>query len=238
MDGIREAETGEAVPCAASLEGFAPTGTRTPAGARRGRSVSRTRRAENAQFWAGNRQGDGANPKSPMSARRGPTCCWSPSPTTRSTTGRFLRSSGPMNGRLTFSCMRASQRGFRPSRATGTKSTMLFCATTSTASTKLSGRYLRDKATTEPELNVLARGVFPQAQASNALPRASRPVAVAQASSANKILVNQRMKRVGMRWSGRLERPYPQSVDKVGPPRTSMVTRAANEDQVPDAAWR
>ena len=139
---------------------FAPTGARTLAGRPAGRSVSRTRRAENAQFWAGNRQGDGATPKSPMSARRGPTCRWSPSPTTRSTTGRFLRSSGPTNGRLTFSCMRASQRGFRPSRATGTKSTMLFCATTSTASTKLSGRYLRDKATTEPELNVLGAGFF------------------------------------------------------------------------------
>ena len=71
---------------------FAPTGTRKHAGRPAGRSVSRTRKTENAQFWAGSRQGDGATRRSLMSARCGPN--WLPSPTPRLTTGRFSKSSG------------------------------------------------------------------------------------------------------------------------------------------------
>ena len=87
--------------------GFAPTGTRRHAGRPAGRSVSRTRKAENAQFWAGSRQGNGATRRSLTSARCGPN--WLPSPTLRLTIGRFSKSSGPTNGRSTF-FMRISAR--------------------------------------------------------------------------------------------------------------------------------
>ena len=51
--------------------GFAPTGMKKHAGRPAGRSVSRTRKAENARFWAGSRQGDGATRRSLMSVRGG-----------------------------------------------------------------------------------------------------------------------------------------------------------------------
>ena len=56
---------------------------------------------------------------------------------------------------------------------------------------------LRDKATTKTATAVLEREVLPQAQAPPA--RASRPGTAAPASSPNKVLVNQRMKRAN--WS-------------------------------------
>ena len=66
-----------------------------------------------------------------------------------------------------------------------------------TASTRWAIRHLRDKATTKTATAVLEREVLPQAQVPPA--RASRPGTTAPASSANKVLVNQRMKRA--RWS-------------------------------------
>ena len=51
--------------------------------------------------------------------------------------------------------------------------------------------------------------------------------------AANKVLVNQRMKRA--RWSIKGGQNVLTIVDAVGPFRTGMATGAANEDQVPDA---
>ena len=61
--------------------------------------------------------------------------------------------------------------------------------------------YLRDKATTKTATAVLEREVLPQAQAPHALREPQDQGLHAPASSANKVLVNQRMKRAGMRWS-------------------------------------
>ena len=125
--------------------GFAPTGTKKHAGRPAGRSVSRTRKAENAQFWAGNRQGDGATRRSLMSARCGLklVAVADAAPDNRT----FLERLRPDERAVDFF---HPQRGFRPSRATGTKSTAPSCAITS--ATRSAIRYLRDKATTEPEV--------------------------------------------------------------------------------------
>ena len=99
-------------------------------------------------------------------------------------------------------------------------------ATTSAASTR--SRYLRDKATTEPEVLRRELGFFRKHRRRLRKPQGQRlrtPV-----SSANKVLVNQRMKRA--RRSMRSECPHAQSVDTVGP--SGMATGAANE--APDAA--
>ena len=68
-----------------------------------------------------------------------------------------------------------------------------------TASTRSAIRYLRDKATTKTATAVLEREVLPQAQAPYALREPQDQGLHAPASSANKVLVNQRMKRA--RWS-------------------------------------
>ena len=102
-----------------------------------------------------------------------------------------------------------AQRGFRPSRATGTKSTALSCAATSAARS----RYLRDKATTEPELKVLRRelGFFRKRRRRLREPQGQR--LRAPALSVNKVLVNQRMKRT--RWSMRSECPHHRWSDRL-----------------------
>ena len=162
--------------------GFAPTGTKKHAGRPAGRSVSRTRKAENARFRAGSRQGDGGTRRSLMSARCGPN--WLPTP--RLTTGRFSKSSGPTNKRSTFFMhIEVSDRREQlevPRRAT-----------TSAARS----RYLRDKATTEPEVLRRELGFFRKHRCRLRKPQGQR--LRAPASSANKVLVNQRMKRA--RWS-------------------------------------
>ena len=125
-------------------------------------------------------------------------------------------------GRL-FSC--ASQRGFRPSRETG--STAPSCATTSTARS----RYLRDKATTEPEIKVLKRelGFFRKHGRRLREPQGQR--LRAPASPANKVLVNQRMKRA--RWSMRSECPHHRWSDRLAwglEPRTKRRTPLDGEN--------
>ena len=164
--------------------GFAPTGTKKHAGRPAGRSVSRTRKAENARFRAGSRQGDGATRRSLMSARCGPN--WLPSPTPRLTTGRFSKSSGPTNKRSTF-FMHGEVSDRREQLEVPRR------ATTSAARS----RYLRDKATTEPEVLRRELGFFRKHRCRLRKPQGQR--LRAPASSANKVLVNQRMKRA--RWS-------------------------------------
>ena len=136
----------------------------------------------------------------------------------------FLEKLRRTGGRL-FSC--ASQRGFRPSRPTGAKSTVPSCATTSTASTR--SRYLRDKATTKPEVLRRELGFFRKHGHRMREPQGQR--LRAPASSANKVLVNQRMKRT--RWSMRSECPHPRWSDRSAwrlEPRTKRRTPLDGEN--------
>ena len=99
----REAETGEAVRRLAR-RGSPRRGRGSAPGVLRDGQVSRTRKAENARFRAGSRQGDveGATRRRDRSCPQGATSNWLPSPTLHLTTGRFSKSSGPTNGRSTF----------------------------------------------------------------------------------------------------------------------------------------
>ena len=191
----REAETGKAVRrCAVSLDGVRPDGDEEACRASCG-TVS-FQDAEGRKRSVSGRKPTRRRRNSPkrslMSARCGPTlvAVADAAPDNRT----FLEKLRRTGGRL-FSCVRTSQRGFRPSRLTGTKSTVPSCATTSTASTR--SRYLRDKATTEPEVLRREPGFFRKHGRRMREPQGQR--LRAPASSANKVLVNQRMKRV--RWS-------------------------------------
>ena len=158
--------------CAVSLDGDEDARRASCGG-----SVSRTRRAENAQFCAGSRR---------RNSQVAPRCGLKLVAVADAAPGNwtFLEKLRPDERAVDFFHAR---RGFRSSRATGTKNTAPSCATTPTARP----RYLRDKVT--PALKVPEREVFPQAQAPPT--RASRPKAMGQALFANKVLVNQRMKR-------------------------------------------
>ena len=201
---------------------FAPTGTRKHVGRPAGRSVSRTRKAENAQFRAGSRQGDSATRRSLTSARCGPN--WLPSPTPRLTTGRYLEKLRPNERAVDFF---HAQRGFRPSRATG--SIAPSCAATSAARSAI--RYLRDKATTEPEVLRRELGFFRKHGRRLRKPQGQRlhaPVLEA----ANKVLVNQRMKRA--RWSMRSKCPHHRWSDRLAwrlEPRTKRRMPLDGENQ-------
>ena len=124
----------------------APTGTKKHAGRPAGRSVSRTRKAENAQFWAGSRQGDGATRRRDRSRPQGAarTGC------RRRRRARQLDVSRKAPARRTsgrlFSChlSEVSDRREQLVRKIPRR------ATTSAARSAI--RYLRDKATTEPEV--------------------------------------------------------------------------------------
>ena len=167
--------------------GFAPTGTKKQAGRPAGRSVSRTRKAENARFRAGSRQGDGATRRSLMSARCGPN--WLPSP--RLTTGRFSKSSGPTNGRSIF-FMRSEVSDRRE---------QLEVPRRPARRRRRQGRAISATRRRRNRRFSSANSGFPQARTPPT--QVSRPTAAA--SSANKVLVNQRMKRV--RWSMRSKCP-------------------------------
>ena len=86
------------------------------------------------------------------------------------------------------------------SRPTGTTGTELSCATTKGASTRSSGRFAISAAR-RPALKIPRACVLPQEQ--RRATRASRPRATRSGvvEAANKVLVNQRMKRAGQRWS-------------------------------------
>ena len=203
----------------------APTGTKKHAGRPAGRSVSRTRKAENAQFWAGSRQGDGATHRRDRSRPQGAASNWLPSPTPRPTTGRFSKSSGPTNKRSTF--FMPSQRGFRPSRATGTKNTAPRDDVGGKVGDPLSPRQ-GDDGTGGSQARTQ---VFPQAQTPHALREPQGQRLRAPASSANKVLVNQRMKRA--RWSMRSECPHHRWSDRPAwrlEPRTKRRTPLDGEN--------
>ena len=77
-------------------------------------------------------------------------------------------------------------------------------ATMSTASTRSAICHLRDKATTEPELKVLRRelGFFRKHRRRMRYANLkANGCGSGVVEAANKVLVNQRMKRAGMRWS-------------------------------------
>ena len=127
-----------------------------------------------------------------------------------------------------------AQRGFRPSRATG--STAPSCATTSAARSAI--RYLRDKATTEPEVLRRELGFFRKRRHRLRKPQGQR--LHAPASSANKVLVNQRMKRA--RWSMRSECPHHRWSDHLAwrlEPRTKRRMPLDGENQaVKTGVWQ
>ena len=119
-------------------------------------------------------------------------------------------------------CMRTSQRRRRPSQPIGTTSTVPSCATMPTVSTRSAIRHLRDKATTATALKDLERELrFFQKHRRRmryaALNAMGYTIGSGVVEAANKVLVNQRMKRA--RWSMRSERPHLQGIDKVRPIR-------------------
>ncbi len=90
-------------------------------------------------------------------------------------------------------------------------------------------RHLRDKATTTTALKDLERELKFFRKHKRRMRYASlnaRGYAIGSGvvEAANKVLVNQRMKRAGMRWSMRSERPHFQSIDKIRPFRYSMAS--------------
>ena len=191
---------------------------------------------ENAQFWAGSRQGNGATRRRDRSCPQGAarTGC------RRRRRTRQLDVSRKAPTRRTsdrlFSChlsevsdhavatdwyekYRAARR--RRRRRQGHSSAISATRRRRNRSSRFSG----------------ANSGFSASTGIACATRASRSTAARSGvvEAANKVLVNQRMKRAGMRWSIKGGQNVLTSVDAVGPFRTGMATGAANEDQVPDA---
>ena len=166
MDVIREAETGEAVSCAVSLDGVmvplrpdgdgeacwreASSGTVSGADGTRLKTLSFGRMPETGKTTALLAAEVAHVRKVRPDAgrcrrRRARQLDVSRDAPARRASSRFL------------SRLRTSQRSCRPSRPTGTTSIASPCATPPTASTRSAIRYLRDKATTKTATAVLER---------------------------------------------------------------------------------
>ena len=239
MDSIREAETGEAVRRLAR-RGDGSASPRRGRGSMLARGVlwdgqfpGRGRQSpENAQFWAGSRQGnvEGAT------RRRDRSC-----PQGAARTGcRRRRRTRQLDVSRKAPTRRTSDRLFSchlsevSDHAVATDWYEKYRA----ARRRRRRRQGRAISATRRRRNRSSRfsGANSGFSASTACAtRASRSTAAVPASSANKVLVNQRMKRAGMRWSIKGGQNVLTIVDAVGPFRTGMATGAANEDQVPDA---
>ena len=115
-------------------------------------------------------------------------------------------------------CVRTSQRGLRPSQATGTKSTAPSCATTPTASTRSAIRYLRDKATTETAIKVLGRELFRKHRRALREPQGRR-LWVGRRGGCQQGAGQPAHEAGALERRRRSERPHPQSVGRVASSR-------------------
>ena len=129
------------------------------------------------------------------SCPQGAASSWLPSPTPRLTTGRFSKSSGPTNGRSIFFHAHLGEVSDRRDRLVR----KVPCRPARRR--RRQGRAISATRRRRNRRFSSANSGFPQAQTPPT--RDSRPTAAA--SSANKVLVNQRMKRA--RWSMRSKCP-------------------------------